>query len=110
MYQELKVYVFLTSAVDGVQWSASRPVCFIHRERNLDSHCIGSRVGLRGGLDAMEKRKPLAATGNRTWNININNNNNCRDCLLTKVTDGRLYDRDSSPGIFYDSSIKKPHP
>jgi hypothetical protein len=40
---------FLTSALDGGEWSASR----------LGTHCIGGWVGPRAGLDAVKKRKIL---------------------------------------------------
>jgi hypothetical protein len=43
---------FLTHALDGGEWSASRP-----GERVPGIHRIGGRVGPRTGLDAVEKRK-----------------------------------------------------
>jgi hypothetical protein len=42
----------LTSAVDGGEWSASRPFRF-----TPGTHWIGGWVGPRSGLDAMMKRK-----------------------------------------------------
>jgi hypothetical protein len=42
----------LTSALDGGEWSASRP-----RERASGTHWIGGWVGLRAVLDAVVKRK-----------------------------------------------------
>jgi hypothetical protein len=45
---------FLTSPVNGDEWSALRPVRFTPGERAAVGHWIG---GLRAGLDAMEKRK-----------------------------------------------------
>jgi hypothetical protein len=47
----------LTSALDGGEWSASRPGRFIPRERAPFTHWIGGWVGLRAGLDAVAKRK-----------------------------------------------------
>jgi len=47
---------FLTSALDGGEWSASRPGRFTHRERVLDTHWIGGLVGPRVGLDAVSKK------------------------------------------------------
>jgi hypothetical protein len=47
----------LTSALDGGDWSASRPGRFSFRERASGTHCIGGSVGLRAGLDAVMKRK-----------------------------------------------------
>jgi hypothetical protein len=49
---EVLIHVFLTSALDGGEWSASRPCRF-----TPGSHWIIGWVGLRVGLDAVEKRK-----------------------------------------------------
>jgi hypothetical protein len=50
---------FLTSALDGGEWSASRPCRFNSGEEALVNHWIGGWVGPRAGLDAVEKRKIL---------------------------------------------------
>jgi hypothetical protein len=50
---------FLISALDGGEWSASRPCRFIPGERALGTHWIGGWVGLSAGLDAVEERKIL---------------------------------------------------
>jgi hypothetical protein len=47
----------LTSALDGGEWSASRPCRFTPSERALGTHWIGSWVGPRVVLDAVVKRK-----------------------------------------------------
>jgi hypothetical protein len=47
----------LTSALDGGEWSASRPCRFTPRERALGTHWIGGWVGTRAVLDAVVKRK-----------------------------------------------------
>jgi hypothetical protein len=47
----------LTSALDGGEWSASRPGRFTPRERAPGIHCIGDWVGPRTVLDAVVKRK-----------------------------------------------------
>jgi hypothetical protein len=47
----------LTSALDGVEWSTSRPGRFTPRERAPGTHWIGGWVGPRAGLDAVVKRK-----------------------------------------------------
>jgi hypothetical protein len=47
----------LTSALDGGEWSASRPGSFTSREKAPDTHRIGGCVGPRAVLDAMLKRK-----------------------------------------------------
>jgi hypothetical protein len=47
----------LTSALDGGEWSASRPGRFTPRERAPRTHWIGGWVGPRAVLDAVVKRK-----------------------------------------------------
>jgi hypothetical protein len=47
---------FLTSALDGGEWSASRPSRFTPRGNAPGTHWIGCWVGPRAGLDGMEKR------------------------------------------------------
>jgi hypothetical protein len=47
----------LTSALDGGEWSASRPGRFTTRERDPGTHWIGGWVGPRAGLNAVVKRK-----------------------------------------------------
>jgi hypothetical protein len=40
----------LTSALDRSEWSASRPSCFIPRQRAPGTHWIGDWVGPRAGF------------------------------------------------------------
>jgi hypothetical protein len=47
----------LTSALDGGEWSASRPSRFTPRERAPCTHWIGDWVGPRAVLEAVVKRK-----------------------------------------------------
>jgi hypothetical protein len=47
----------LTSALDGGEWSASRPGRFTPRERAPGSHWLGGWVGPRAVLDAVVKRQ-----------------------------------------------------
>jgi hypothetical protein len=47
----------LTSALDGDEWSASRPGRFIARESAPGTHWIGGWVGPRAVLEAVVKRK-----------------------------------------------------
>jgi hypothetical protein len=47
----------LTSALDGGEWSASRPGRFTPRERAPGTHWIGGWVDARAVLDAVVKRK-----------------------------------------------------
>jgi hypothetical protein len=55
--------IFLTSALVGAEWSASRPGRFTPGERAPDSHWIGGWVGPRAGLDDVETRKFLTLQG-----------------------------------------------
>jgi hypothetical protein len=47
----------LTSALDGGEWSASRPGRFTPRQRDPGTHWMGEWVGPRAVLDAMVKKK-----------------------------------------------------
>jgi hypothetical protein len=47
------------SALDGVEWSASQPCRFTPCVKATGTHWIGGWVGLRAGVDAVEKRKSL---------------------------------------------------
>jgi hypothetical protein len=60
-YGEVDVYrhIFLTSALPGGEWPASRPGRFKPGERAPGTHWIGSWVDPRAGLDDVEKRKFL---------------------------------------------------
>jgi hypothetical protein len=50
-------HAFLTSALDGGEWSASRLGRFTPRERAHGTHWVGGWVGPKTVLDAMVKRK-----------------------------------------------------
>jgi len=54
-YWEAKVWlhVSLTSALDGDEWSASRPGRITHRQRAPGTHWIGGWVGPRSGVDTV---------------------------------------------------------
>jgi hypothetical protein len=59
----------LRSALDGGEWSASRPGCFTSRERAPGTHWIGGWVGSRAVLDTVVKRKipsPRRESNSRT--------------------------------------------
>jgi hypothetical protein len=58
---EVYLHTFLTSALDGGEWSASRPGLFTPRERASGTHWTGGWVGLRASLNAMVKRKKFPA-------------------------------------------------
>jgi hypothetical protein len=53
---EVQLHVFLTSALDGGEWSTSRPGCFTAGEIDPSSHWIGGWVGPKVGLDRLQKR------------------------------------------------------
>jgi hypothetical protein len=57
------INIFLTLALVGCQWSASRPGRFTPGERAPDSHCIGGWVDPRAALDDMQKWKFLTLPG-----------------------------------------------
>jgi hypothetical protein len=48
---DVQIHIFLTSALVGGEWSASRPGRFIPGERPPGIHCIGGWVDPRAGLD-----------------------------------------------------------
>jgi hypothetical protein len=54
---EVYLHAFLTSALDGGEWSTSRPGLFNPREKEPDTHWIGGWVGPRAVLDVVVKRK-----------------------------------------------------
>jgi hypothetical protein len=47
----------LSLALDGGEWSASRPDRFTPQRKNPGTHWIGGWVGPRAGLDVVSKRK-----------------------------------------------------
>jgi hypothetical protein len=51
---DVYTHVFLTSALVGVEWSASRPGRFTPREKAPGTHWIGGWVGPRASPDNME--------------------------------------------------------
>jgi hypothetical protein len=58
--EEYSSYSFTTSALDGGEWSASRPGrAFTPGERTPGTHCTGGWVGLRAGLDTEDRGKIL---------------------------------------------------
>jgi hypothetical protein len=60
-------YSFLTSTLDGGEWSASRPGRALPRGKNSGTHCTGGWVGRpRAGLDAEARRKIPVSVGDRT--------------------------------------------
>jgi hypothetical protein len=60
MGEWLGEWVFLTSALDGGEWSASRP------GKDTGARLTGEWVGPTAGLDAAAKRKSPYPWGNQT--------------------------------------------
>jgi hypothetical protein len=58
-------YLFLTSALDGGEWSASRLPRFTPRERTSGTHWIGGWAGPAVWTQGLEE-KSSAPVGNRT--------------------------------------------
>jgi hypothetical protein len=58
------MHIFLTSALVGGGWLASRPDLFTPEEKALGTHWIGGWMVLRAGMDDVEKRI-LDPTGTR---------------------------------------------
>jgi hypothetical protein len=56
-------HIFLTSALVGGEWTASRPGRFTPELRATGTQWIGDWVGPRVGLDDVEKRKFLTVSG-----------------------------------------------
>jgi hypothetical protein len=60
---DVLIHVLMTSALVGVERSASRPSRFNPGERAPGTHYIGSSVIPRAGLDDIEKTKFLTSPG-----------------------------------------------
>jgi hypothetical protein len=60
---DVKIHIFLNSALDGSEWSASRPGRFTPRERVPGTHWIGDLVSPRAGLADVEKREFFTLPG-----------------------------------------------
>jgi hypothetical protein len=64
---EVELHAFLTSALDGGDWSASRTGRFISRVRTADIHWIGGWVGPRAGLESVAKKVNCFSASARNW-------------------------------------------
>jgi hypothetical protein len=60
---DVKIHVFLTSALGGGEWSASCPGRFTSEERAPGTYWMGGCVGPKCGLDDVEKSKILRLPG-----------------------------------------------
>jgi hypothetical protein len=58
---DVQIHIYLTSALVGDEWSASRPGHFTPGKRAPGTHWIGGSVDLRAGLDDVEHRKFLVS-------------------------------------------------
>jgi hypothetical protein len=79
---------YLTSALDGGHWSASRPGRFTPRERAPGTHWIGGSVGPRAVLDAVVNRKipsPHRESNPRTPTVQPVDQR-CTDWAITDLT------------------------
>jgi hypothetical protein len=56
---DVEIHISLTSALVGVEWSASRPCCFTPGERAPCTNLVGGWMNPRAGLDDVEKKKFL---------------------------------------------------
>jgi hypothetical protein len=60
---DVQIHIFLTSALVGGEWLASRTGRFTPRERAPGTHCLGGLVDPKAGLGYVEKRKLLTLPG-----------------------------------------------
>jgi hypothetical protein len=60
---DVYIHIFLTLALAGGEWSASRSGCFTPGERTPGTHWIGGWVDPRAGLEDLEKIKFLTLPG-----------------------------------------------
>jgi hypothetical protein len=67
---DVYIHVFLTSALDGGEWSASRLGRFIPGERAPGIHWIGDWVGSITSLDDVKRRKFLPLPGLELRSLN----------------------------------------
>jgi hypothetical protein len=64
---DVQINIFLTSALVGCEWPASRPGRLTPGEGNHGTHWIGGWVGPRTGLDDVRKRKLPGLNYAITW-------------------------------------------
>jgi hypothetical protein len=62
---EVKLYAFLTLALDGAEWSASYPCCFTLGD-SPGTQWIGGWVDPRASLDMVAKKNILVPARNQT--------------------------------------------
>jgi hypothetical protein len=69
---DLWIHVFLSSALVGGEWSASRPCHLIPGERAPGTHWTGAWVGPTAGVEDMDKWKFLTLLGLELRPLNCN--------------------------------------
>jgi hypothetical protein len=62
-------FTIIDLALDGSEWTASRPGRFTPREIALSTHWIGSWVSPRADLNILEKRKILSLPGFKPYTL-----------------------------------------
>jgi hypothetical protein len=55
---EIKLHIFLTTTLDGVEWTASQSGCFMPMEGASGTHWIGGWLGPTDDLDMKGKKMP----------------------------------------------------
>jgi hypothetical protein len=88
---EVKINAFVTSALQGGEWSASRPGRFTSRERAPGTHWIGGWVGPRDSLDTVMERKIPSPCRDSNPPIIKPVMFICRNIKLLKTTQGVCY-------------------
>jgi hypothetical protein len=83
---EIQLHAFLTSALDGEEWSASHPGRFTSREKAPGTTWIEAWVGPRVVLDAVVKRKIPSPPGIRTLEPNPDRPARSLVAILTKIS------------------------
>jgi hypothetical protein len=64
---DVQIRIFLTTALAGGEWSASRPGCFTPEKRATNTHWIGGWVNPRTALEDVEKRNTSPYPNGLRW-------------------------------------------
>jgi hypothetical protein len=94
--------ILLTSALDGVEWSASRTGRFTPRERAPGTHWIGGWVGPRAVLDTVVKREiPSPQRESNSDHPIVQPIASSRIFLSVHILKTKLYKTTISPVVLY---------
>jgi hypothetical protein len=63
---EVCLHSFSTSALEGGEWTASRPCRFTRVKGTPGVHCVGGWLGTRTGLHVLKREKSVVRAGIRT--------------------------------------------